>query len=134
MLLGNVNHSLENLRKEKLRLILGRDLRHLCASSYSVTSYLLGDDLPRRIKEAKETVRIRLSQKPQDHTIIVVTTINMYILLTNQNNLVSSKQLLIILQQRAFFRCSPEAQKSKPAATTLGLPKLHLTMVSNTPK
>ena len=65
MLLGNVSHSLNNLRKEKLRPALSRDLQHLCDSSNSVTSYLLGDDLPRRIKEAKETARITLSQKPQ---------------------------------------------------------------------
>ena len=41
-------------------------------------------------------------------------------------------KLLIILKQTALFSCRPEAQKSKPAATTSGLPKLNLTMVSNT--
>ena len=65
MLLGNVNHSLNNIRKEKLRLTLSRNLEHLCVSNNSVTFYLLGDDIPRRIKEAKETARITLSQKPQ---------------------------------------------------------------------
>ena len=62
MLLGNVNHSLNNIRKEKLRLTLSRNLEHLCVSNNSVTFYLLGDDIPRRIKEAKETARITLSQ------------------------------------------------------------------------
>ena len=33
MLLGNVSHSLNNPRKEKLRPTLGRDLQHLCGSS-----------------------------------------------------------------------------------------------------
>ena len=66
MLLGNVSHSLNNLRKETLRPTLSRGLQHLCEISNSVTSYLLlGDDLPTRIKEAKETARITLSQKPQ---------------------------------------------------------------------
>ena len=65
MLLGNVSHSLNNLRKEKLKPTLSRALQHLCDSSNSVTSYLLGDDLRKRIKEAKETARIRLSQKSQ---------------------------------------------------------------------
>ena len=65
MLLGNVNHSLNNIRKEKLRPTLSRNLQDLCVSNNSVTFYLLGDDFPRRIKEAKETARITLSQKPQ---------------------------------------------------------------------
>ena len=65
ILLGNVSRSLNNLRIEKLRQTLSRNLQHLCDSSNLVTSYLLGDDLPRRIKEAKETARIYLSQKLQ---------------------------------------------------------------------
>ena len=65
MLLGNVNHSLNNLRKEKFRPTLSRDLQHLCDSSNLVTSFRLGDYLTRRIKEAKETTRITLSHKPQ---------------------------------------------------------------------
>ena len=55
ILLGNVSHSLNNLRKEKLKPTFIRDLQHLCDSSNSVTSHLL----------AKETARITLSQKPQ---------------------------------------------------------------------
>ena len=65
ILLGNVSRSLNNLRIEKLRQTLSRNLQHLCDSSNLVTSYLLGDDLPRRIKEGKETARIYLSQKLQ---------------------------------------------------------------------
>ena len=65
MLFGNVSHSLNNLRKEKLRPTLSRGLQHFCDSSNSVTPYLLRNDLPRRIKEAKETARTTLSQKPQ---------------------------------------------------------------------
>ena len=65
MLLGNVSHSLNKLLKEKSRPTLSCTLQHLCDSSNSVTSYLLGDDLSRRIKKAKETFRIKLSQKPQ---------------------------------------------------------------------
>ena len=65
MLLGNVSHSLNKLLKEKSRPTLSCALQHLCDSSNSVTSYLLGDDLSRRIKKAKETSRIKLSQKPQ---------------------------------------------------------------------
>ena len=65
MLLGNVNQLLNNLCKEELRPTLSRDLQRLCDSSNSVTSYLLGDDLPRRIKAAKEISRIPLFQKPQ---------------------------------------------------------------------
>ena len=40
MLLGNVSHSLNNLRKEILRPTLRRDLQHHCGSSNLVTSYL----------------------------------------------------------------------------------------------
>ena len=65
MLLGTVSHSLNKLLKEKSRPTLSCDLQHLCDSRNSVTSYLLGDDLSRRIKKAKETSRIKLSQKPQ---------------------------------------------------------------------
>ena len=75
--------------------------------------------------ESKKLKKLPESQFPRnhkDHTIIMVTTTKMDILV----------KLLIILKQSALFSRRPEAQKSKPAATTSGLPKLNLTMVSNT--
>ena len=116
MLLGNVSHSLNNLRKEKLRPTLSRDLQHLCDSSNSVTSYLLGMTFQRELKKLKKLPESHFPRNHKDHTIIVVPTTKMDILVTNQ------------------VTCRSEAQKSKPAATAPRLPKLHLTMVGNTPK
>ena len=64
MLLGHVNHSVNKIRLEKLKPNLSRALQQLCDSSNLVTTYLLGDDLPKRMKEVKETSRIALTQKP----------------------------------------------------------------------
>ena len=65
ILLENVSHSLNNLCREKLRPTLSRDPQYHCDSSNSVTSSLLRDGLLKRIKEAEETARITLYQKPQ---------------------------------------------------------------------
>ena len=83
MLHGNVNHSLDNLRTEKLTLTLIRDIQHLCDSSNSVTSYLLRDDLRGELKKLKKLSESDFPRNRKDHTIIMVTTTNMYSLLTN---------------------------------------------------
>ena len=86
MLLGNVSHSLDNLCKEKLRPTLSCDLQHLCDSSNSVTSYLFGDDLPGELKKLKKLPETHFPRNQKDHTILLVTTTNMDILVNNQNN------------------------------------------------
>lgn len=60
MLLGFTNHSLNNIRREKIKYTLPKDLRSLCENGNPPTKLLLGDDLPRKIKEAKEASRLLL--------------------------------------------------------------------------
>lgn len=90
MLLGNVSHSLNKLLKEKSRPTLSCDLQHLCDSSNSVTSYLLGMTFQGKLKKLKKLPESNFRRNHKDDTIILITTTKMDILVTNQNNFQTS--------------------------------------------
>ena len=54
MLLGHVNFSMNNLRRDKIKNSLQKDLHSLCEPGNPPTTLFVGDDLPKKIREAKE--------------------------------------------------------------------------------
>lgn len=59
-LLGHVNHNLSQQRRDHIRPALRAEYVSICSSSTdtSDSKYLFGDDLPKRLREAKESCRI----------------------------------------------------------------------------
>ena len=59
-LLGHVTHNLSQLRRDLICPALKADYASICSSSaeYTDSRYLFGDDLPKRLREAKESCRI----------------------------------------------------------------------------
>ena len=55
MLLGHVNFSMNNMRKDRIKKSLQKDLLSLSEADNPPTTLLLGDDLPKKIREAKES-------------------------------------------------------------------------------
>ena len=53
MLLGHVNFSMNNMRRDAIKNIFEKDLHSLCEAGNSTTTLILGDDLPKKIHEAK---------------------------------------------------------------------------------
>ena len=57
-LLGHVNFDLLNLHREQIRPVLKSEFAALCSTDIPLGPWLFGDDLARRLCEAKETSRI----------------------------------------------------------------------------
>ena len=67
MLLGHVNFSMDNMRRNRIKNTLKKDLHSLREAGSPRTTLLLGDDLPKEICETKESSKITLhpiSQPP----------------------------------------------------------------------
>ena len=58
MLLGHVNFSMNNMKRDRIRNSLRRDLHSLCEAGNPPTTFLLVDDLPKKIREAKESSKL----------------------------------------------------------------------------
>ena len=68
MRLGHVNFSMNNIRRERIKNSLQKELHSLCEAGNPPTTLLLGDDLPKKIREAKESSKLTsnpLSQPPR---------------------------------------------------------------------
>ena len=65
MLLGHVNFSMNNMRRNRIKNSLQKDLHSLCESGNPPTTLLLGDDLPKKIREAKESSKLTSNTLPQ---------------------------------------------------------------------
>ena len=55
MLLGHVNFSMNNMRRDRIKNSLQKNLHSLCEGGNPPTTLLLGYDLPKEIHEAKES-------------------------------------------------------------------------------
>ena len=65
MLLGHVNFSMDNMRKDRIKNSLQKDLHSLCeAGNPPTTTLLLEDDLPKKIREAKESLKFTSNPLP----------------------------------------------------------------------
>ena len=58
MLLGHKNFSMNNMRRDRIKNSLQKDLHSLCEAGNPPTTLLLGDDHPKIISEAKESSRL----------------------------------------------------------------------------
>ena len=70
ILLGHVNFFMNSMRRERIKNSLQKDLHSLCEAGNPPTTLLLGDVLPKKIREAKESSKLTshpLSQLPR-HT------------------------------------------------------------------
>ena len=123
ILLGRVNHSLNKIRLEKPNLSC--ELQQLSDGSNLVTTYLLGDDSPKRMKELKETSRIALTQKPTRTPSYGYSTSTSGPSKQHfqSSSSYSSKQHFLDAGQK------PKTRNRQPA--TPGLQKLNPPMVSN---
>ena len=68
ILLGHVNFSMNNMRRDRIKNSLQKDLHSLGESGNPPTTLLLGDDLPKKTHEAKESSKLishSLSQPPR---------------------------------------------------------------------
>ena len=68
MLLGYVNFSMNNMRRDRIKKSLQKDLHSLCEVGNPPTTLFLGDDLPKKIRETKESSKLTshpLSQPPR---------------------------------------------------------------------
>ena len=68
MPLGHVNFPVNNMRRDRIKNSFQKDLHSLCEAGNSPTTLLLGDHLPRKIREAKESSKLTsypLSQPPR---------------------------------------------------------------------
>ena len=68
ILLGHVNFSMNNMRRDRIKNSLQKDLHSLGESGNPPTTLLLGDDLPKKTHEAKESSKLIshfLSQPPR---------------------------------------------------------------------
>ena len=58
MLLGHVNFPMNNMRRDRIKNSLQKGLHFLCEAGNPPTTLLLGDDLPKKIREAKESSKL----------------------------------------------------------------------------
>ena len=65
MLLGHVHFSMNNMRRDRIKNSLQKDLHSLCKAGNPSTTLLLGDDLPKKIREAKESSKLTSNPLPQ---------------------------------------------------------------------
>ena len=68
MLLGHVNFSMNNMTRERIKNCFQEDLHSLCEAGNPPTTLLLGDDLPKKIRDGKESSKFTsrpLSQLPR---------------------------------------------------------------------
>ena len=49
MILGHENLSMTNMRRDRIKTILQKDLHSLCEAGNHPATFLLGDDLPKKI-------------------------------------------------------------------------------------
>ena len=67
MMLENINFSMDNITRDRIKNSLQKDLHSLCEAGNPPTALLLGDDLPKKICEPKESSKLTshsLSQMP----------------------------------------------------------------------
>ena len=65
ILLGDVHFSINNMSRDRIKNNLQKDLHSLCEAGNPATNLLLGDDLPRKIREAKESSKLSSHFLPQ---------------------------------------------------------------------
>ena len=68
MLLGHVNFSMNNMTRERIKNSFQDDLHSLCEAGNPPTTLLLGDDLPKKIRDGKKSSKFTshpLSQLPR---------------------------------------------------------------------
>ena len=68
ILLGDAHFSINNISRYRIKNNLQKDLHSLCQAGNPPTTLLLGDDLPKKIREAKESSKLSshpLSQPPR---------------------------------------------------------------------
>ena len=68
MRLGHVNFSMNNIRRERIKNSLQKELHSLCEAGNPPITLLLGDDFPKKIRKAKELSKLTsnpLSQPPR---------------------------------------------------------------------
>ena len=58
MLLEHVNFAMNNIRRDRIKNSLQKDLNFLCEPGNPPSTLLLGDDLPKKIWEAKESSKL----------------------------------------------------------------------------
>ena len=54
-LLGHISHEIASLRRYKIKSVLKPEYAAICADHGQDSKFLFGDDLPKRLKDAKET-------------------------------------------------------------------------------
>lgn len=57
-LLGHVSHELAYLRRGKIKSVLKPEYSSICMDDGQHSKYLFGDDLPKRLRDAKETSKV----------------------------------------------------------------------------
>ena len=68
MLLGHVNFSMNKVRRDRIKNSLQKDLYSLCEAGNPPTTLPLGDDAPKKVREAKQSSKLTLyllSQPPR---------------------------------------------------------------------
>lgn len=60
-LLGHIGHELACLRRYKIKSVLKPEYASICVDDGNSSKYLFGDDLPKRLKDAKETSNVGLA-------------------------------------------------------------------------
>ena len=68
MLLGHVSFSMNNMRRDRIKNSLQKDLHSLREAGNPPTTLLLRDDIPKKIRKAKESSKLTshpLSQPPR---------------------------------------------------------------------
>ena len=54
-LLGHINQGISSLRRAKIKPVLKEEYATICANDGESSSFLFGDDLPKKLRDAKET-------------------------------------------------------------------------------
>ena len=66
MLLGHINFSINNVRKDRIKNSLQKDLHSLHEAGNPVSTLLLGDNSPKKVREAQESSK--LTSRTQSQT------------------------------------------------------------------
>jgi hypothetical protein len=60
-LLGHISHELACLRRYKIKSVLKPEYAPICVDDGTQSKFLFGDDLPKRLKDAKEASNVGLA-------------------------------------------------------------------------
>ena len=121
ILLGHVNFSMNNMTRERIKNSFQDDLHSLCEAGNPPTTLLLGDDLPKKIRDGKESSKFTsrpLSQLPrytgyqhqnrgsqeQQTQSSISPTIPEHQTIQELTNIVVSVKPIDILSIRTYFR------------------------------